>query len=151
MCVTCLGCLIFTHTFAKHNDQEHPLMYFYFQQLEKQYSPSKWVRRMSVGIVVDNHVDTLTASEPIYLLIPSLNHSKIIVEILRCSSLADPKGRQGPLPGPNPFIFMQFSEKIVSTPTLGVGAPLGKSWIRHCSETNAGLITDYGSHTFCTI
>ena len=27
---------------------------------------------MSVDIVVDNHVETLTASEPIYLLTPSL-------------------------------------------------------------------------------
>ena len=95
MCATCLGCFFF---FAKHNDQEHPLMYFYFQQLEKQYSPSKWVGRMSVDIVVDNHVETLTASEPIYLLTPSSNHSRIIVENLRCSSLADPRGRQGSPP-----------------------------------------------------
>ena len=76
--VQCLGFLLFyIYTFAKHNDQEHPLMYFYFQQLEKQYSPSKWVGRMSVDIVVDHHVETLTASEPIYLLTPSLNHSRI--------------------------------------------------------------------------
>ena len=36
--------------------------------------------------------------------------------------------------GPNSFIFMQFSakKKSVSTPTLGVGAPQGKSWIHHC-------------------
>ena len=59
----------------------------------------------------------------------------------RCVSLGDPMGRQGCAPplGPNSFIFMQFSENILSNTFLpqiqgGWRPPprCGKYWIRHC-------------------
>ena len=43
---------------------------------------------------------------------------------------------------PNTFIFMQFSaKKLVSTPILGVGAPSGKSWIRHWIRIKSEKLT----------
>ena len=56
--------------------------------------------------------------------------------------LADPRGAPGTRapPGPNSFIFMQFSAKIWKViAILRVGAPpWGKSWIRHW---NASYVT----------
>ena len=44
-------------------------------------------------------------------------------------------GRQGRPPGPNIFIFVQFSaKKLKNNSTFGNWrTPWGKSWIRHCN------------------
>ena len=50
----------------------------------------------------------------------------VIFENISVADLRGVPGMRAPPGGPNSFIFMQFLAEKISTPTLGVGTPLGK-------------------------
>ena len=53
-------------------------------------------------------------------------------------ALVYPRGREGCIPPPISFTFMQFGVNWGQRPTFSVGGPpstSGKIWIRHCTGT----------------